>query len=54
MHSQIAEYKFEVENTKALLAAERDAKKRKALHERLRFYSEQLARIEQRRDESGR
>jgi hypothetical protein len=51
---QLAEYRFEVENAKALLAAERDPKKRRALLERLRFYQERVARIEQRRDEAGR
>jgi hypothetical protein len=40
-------YKFEIENAKALLAAERDPKKRRALIDRIAFYQHQLDRIEQ-------
>ena len=45
-------YQFELENAKALLAAERDPRKRRALMERIAYYQHQLDRI--RRDEPRR
>jgi hypothetical protein len=47
--------RFEIENAKALLAAETDRRKRRALQDRIAFYQHQLDRIEQhqgRRNES--
>jgi len=40
-------YRFEIENAKALLAAEHDPKKRRALQDRIAFYQHQLDRIRQ-------
>jgi len=43
-------YRFEIENAKALLAAETDRKKRRALQDRIIFYQQQLDRIKKHED----
>jgi hypothetical protein len=51
------QYEFELQQAKALLAAERDQRKRRILLERVSYYQFQVDRIEQhqgRRNESGR